>query len=464
MKRVRLVSTLFLVVLQFFPFQLLKGQEKVFFGNLHSHTSYSDGSGTPQEAYTYARDVAKIDFLALTEHNHAEALGNDGIGIATNPALYKGSQPSSLISTAKSMTQDGRFVALYGQEFSTISSGNHANIFDIGEVINIEKGRFDLLVNFLQNNKDSSGQSAIMMLNHPDSSIDIGSKEYGFDDFNSNVGLWVSNIGKYAALIQMINGPGQQSGTNLRSAEPKEEIYRKFLSLGFRVAPTADQDNHTKNWGNATPARTGIITTSLTKANLLTAMRQRHVFATEDNNLSIIIKVNNHLCGDIIAPLPPVGELSINYQIEDKNEPNAQYDIEVWRGKIGGQFAKMVSSVNRSGNGSGIIEDVAFSGESQYFFFRVVQRGEGGDIDRAWTAPVWFENQSTNFDAVEMNSLTGETAGAVDAAVASKKSEVYHLSEECLDAKQIKPANKVRGAEARAGRRLHEGCPRKSPN
>jgi len=43
--------------------------DKVFFGNLHSHTSYSDGSGTPSEAYAHARDVAKLDFMAITEHN-----------------------------------------------------------------------------------------------------------------------------------------------------------------------------------------------------------------------------------------------------------------------------------------------------------------------------------------------------------------------------------------------------------
>ena len=42
----------------------------VFFGNLHSHTSYSDGSGTPTDAYLHARDVAGLDFLAITEHNH----------------------------------------------------------------------------------------------------------------------------------------------------------------------------------------------------------------------------------------------------------------------------------------------------------------------------------------------------------------------------------------------------------
>ena len=32
-------------------------QQQVFFGNLHSHTSYSDGSGTPEESYTHAEDV-----------------------------------------------------------------------------------------------------------------------------------------------------------------------------------------------------------------------------------------------------------------------------------------------------------------------------------------------------------------------------------------------------------------------
>ena len=49
---------------------------KVYFGNLHSHTSYSDGSGTPRDAFKHARDVAQLDFLAITEHNHAAADGS----------------------------------------------------------------------------------------------------------------------------------------------------------------------------------------------------------------------------------------------------------------------------------------------------------------------------------------------------------------------------------------------------
>lgn len=123
-------------------------QERVFFGNLHSHTSYSDGSGTPAEAYRHARDVARLDFLALTEHNHAEAIGSDGIGIGVDATLYKGPGSAALIPVANAMTESGRFIALYGQEYSTISSGNHVNVFDIGEVINVEKGRFDKLLEF----------------------------------------------------------------------------------------------------------------------------------------------------------------------------------------------------------------------------------------------------------------------------------------------------------------------------
>ncbi len=166
--------------------QFAFAQETVFFGNLHSHTSYSDGQGTPREAFLYARDTAKIHFLALTEHNHAEAVGDDRIGIATNPALYKGPGAESLIQVARSLSQDGRFVSLYGQEFSTISSGNHVNVFDIGEVINVQKGRFDLLVDFLRTNRDSSGQPALIMLNHPEDSISLDSKEYGLDDFGGD--------------------------------------------------------------------------------------------------------------------------------------------------------------------------------------------------------------------------------------------------------------------------------------
>src|SRR5215468_10273192 len=111
---------------------------RVFFGNLHSHTAYSDGTGTPKDAYDYARTKGKLDFLCISEHNHAsaEGTGNDPLKlhIAKDHTLYNGSRADSLISTANSINTSlaGSFVALYGQEYSVIAHGNHINIYDVG--------------------------------------------------------------------------------------------------------------------------------------------------------------------------------------------------------------------------------------------------------------------------------------------------------------------------------------------
>lgn len=447
------------------PFQ----QERVFFGNLHSHTSFSDGSGTPEEAFRFAREDsnAQLDFMALTEHNHAEALGPDNRGIGENAELYKGPRSDALIPVAQRMTQDGRFVALYGQEFSTISSGNHVNVFDVPEVITVQKGRFDLLLTFLaaDANKDSFGQPAVIMLNHPNNTLTVDAREYGRDDFATQ-DEWVRRMGAQARLIQIINGPGQAAGENMNPARPDEDAYFKYLNLGFKVAPTADQDNHQKNWGAATPARTAIVATSLTKASVIDALRRRHVYATEDRNLSIIIKVNGRLCGDMIAPVP-AGPLSIEYDIRDADEPTAQYEIQVFRDLVGGPTAQMVTSVEtETGGGRGTIEDIAISNQAQYLFFKVVQTDEGGRQNLAWTAPVWFQSQPEAVVTPGGGTGGGGTGGGggnantADTAVASRRSNTFHVSMRCFDAQRISSQNLVRGAEARRGRNQHQGCPR----
>ena len=292
------------------------------------------------------------------------------------------------------------------------------------------------------------------MFNHPKNTLEIEPKEYGRDDFNS-LAAFVARMGAQASLIQIINGPGQAPGDNLRPAAPDEEAFLKYLAMGFKLAPTADQDNHQKNWGTATQARTAVVATELTKASLLDALRRRHVYASEDKNLKVIIKVNGRLCGDDISPLPAAGELSIQYHISDPDEPVAEYGVRVFRGVVGGQIAELVNSVTVP-SGSGVVEDVAFSGEPQYYFFKVIQFSESGAEDRVWTAPVWFEGPPQG------GGETPDPAPGPDPgqAVASKKSNTFHVSSACLDAQRIKPENLVTGAAARQGRQLHVGCPR----
>lgn len=435
----------------------MQAQEQVFFGNLHSHTSYSDGSGTPDDAYRHAREVAHLDFLAITEHNHRQAENGagerrDGILIAKDHSLYTGPQPEALIPAANKWTENGKFVAIYGQEFSSISQGNHANVFDVPRVIDVLNGRFDLLVNnWIPANLDSSGKPAIIQFNHPSISSSPDSIEYGRDDF-ADAEEWIRKMDSVAYLIEILNGPAMAETDGHRPQELMEHDYIAYLNLGFHLAPTADQDNHYRTWGSVTDARTAIIAEELSKAKLFEAIRKRHVYATEDKNLRVICRVNGHLCGDRFPAPEASSELKIAISINDSDEPDASYHVEVFSDTIGGsQKAESIDTISVDGNTANTvsIEDVNYTGGVQYIFFKITQLSEDGQDDHAWTAPVWLEPAG-------IHNAGGEAA----TLVASKNSSIYHVSLDCHGAQRIKESNRVFGAVAKAGRIKHEGCPK----
>lgn len=89
-----------------FSSQIFTQSYHVYFGNLDSHTGFSDGSEFPEDAYVYAHNVARIDFLAFTEHYHKSAQSE----IARNHDLYSGNQSYSIISVANQFNQDGSLI------------------------------------------------------------------------------------------------------------------------------------------------------------------------------------------------------------------------------------------------------------------------------------------------------------------------------------------------------------------
>jgi hypothetical protein len=370
--------------------------EEVYFGNLHSHTSYSDGSGTPEEAFEHAKN-AGLDFLAITEHNHKDADGTgdrkDGLLIAKDHSLYNGAQSASLIATAKRLTKNGTFVALYGQEFSTISSGNHMNVFDAPEVIGVQNGEFGELITWIEAHPDSMGLPPILQFNHP-ALFDDPSTEYGQDDFASRED-WIAALDKHVRLIEVLNGPAMGKTDGVRSASVQEKDYFFFLNLGFHVAPSTGQDNHYFTWGTITDARVAIVADSLTKESVLTALRNRHAYATEDRNLRVVFKVNGHLSGDIIDTPIGVGDtLDLRVKITDDDEPDASYRVEVFSDVPGGDAAKTpieVFSINGNTNEPVKLEGITFKKPGQYVLLKIIQSQEHGPSDRAWTAPVWLE-------------------------------------------------------------------------
>jgi hypothetical protein len=82
--------------------------ERLWFGSLHNHTLLGGhATSTPPRALAYARDVARLDFVALSEHREAPTF--DGAWLA---------------DLAKRETADGRFVVFTAWEWTDAIAGH----------------------------------------------------------------------------------------------------------------------------------------------------------------------------------------------------------------------------------------------------------------------------------------------------------------------------------------------------
>jgi hypothetical protein len=455
-------------------------ERKAVFGLLHGHTSFSDGSGTPAEAYTMARS-AGVDFFAITEHNHAQAEAGaeertDGVLIATQPGLYTSPtdvtvtphsgvpyQAASVMQAAK-MATTSTFLALYGQEFSTISSGNHVNVFDYPEVLTIANGDF---VNFFKTLQARPGPPYVVQLNHPDvhgdqfytgndpQAVKHAFNDYGFTAFGADYAKMTAAVDPNVRLIEVLSGPAMHKARDGSFRyESNEDDYYFYLVQGFHVSPSAGQDNHYKTWGTITDARTGAYVTSLSKDALLQAFRENRTFATEDQDLQLSISVNGADMGSAIS-VAQDKPLAISVSVIDPSDSSKAATIELIQGVVA-PAAKatlvewkpadhIVGLLDVTANGTATFPGFVASGAPEFFYARVKQ----ADGDRAWSGPIWI-NSPTVAPAPIAEAGTAEFAWTK-----SSTSKIYHYAW-CNAVKQIKAENLVIGDAPPANRTLHD--------
>jgi hypothetical protein len=88
---------------------------KIYWGDFHGHSVLSDGTGTPEHHYYYARYVACLDICALTDHGETMQfeLGALDHSVGATNAAY----------------DPGTFVTLQGVEWTQTSTGHYTCIF-----------------------------------------------------------------------------------------------------------------------------------------------------------------------------------------------------------------------------------------------------------------------------------------------------------------------------------------------
>lgn len=351
-----------------------------YFGQLHSHTQYSDGAGSLESALAYIKalpDNANVDFVAFTDHsNYFDKSG------AANPegALYDMTKATEYSQQTWKSYKDavaafntenaGSMVAIAGFEMTWSGGPGHINTFNTPGIVSRNnttlnnKTKDAGLQAYYKLLSQAEGANSISQFNHP------GTTFGNFIDF----GYWDAVVDTRMYMVEVGNGEGQIGAGGYY---PSYEQYIMALDKGWHVAPTNNQDNHKGKWGNANDARDVILTDDFTEDGIYAALRARRMYATEDKNLELDYTVNGNMMGSIID-VPEKLNFEISFNDPDRTDSIAKVELVVNSGKV----AYTWDSAADLAKGSVSVE---LAPEYTYYFVRVTE----GDGDLAVTAPVW---------------------------------------------------------------------------
>lgn len=353
-----------------------------YFGQLHSHTQYSDGAGTLTDALRYVENLpasANVQFVAFTDHsNYFDSSSSPNVEAALyDTSLVKDSDANHSWKTYKdtiakfNKDNAGSMVAIGGFEMTWSGGPGHINTFNTPGIVSRNNKT-------LNNKTDDAGMKAyyallsqaegatsISQFNHP------GTTFGNFKDFN----YWDPVIDSRIYMVEVGNGEG---AIGAGGYYPSYEQYIMALDKGWHLAPTNNQDNHKGKWGNANDARDVILTDDFSEQGIYEAIRALRMYATEDKNLELTYTVNGLMMGSSITEIPDKLNVEVTVNDPDASDSIAKVEVVANSGKVAYTWDNAAQL--RSGKLSATL-DPSYS----YYFIRVTQK----DGDLAVTSPVW---------------------------------------------------------------------------
>ena len=413
-----------------------------YFGNLHSHSDYSDGdmdnvcngAGSPTCCYAIGAGATNFNFMGISDHNHNE-------GPVMTPALFA----SGVSEAATYNAGNPAFAALYGTEWGTISTGGHVAFYGINQLVGwntgnynvyIAKGDYNSLFNLI-----ASTTGAFATLCHPNSTDfnNILNTAYNATYDNAVVGCAVKN--------------GPYNSTNTTYSDPAASstvaYWNSLLGKGYHLGPTMDLDNHNSNtMGKTSQERTVVLAPSLSPANVMEAMLNMRFYATEDYNLNLTYNING------IFPLGSIVTQTINPTINvtatDGNSETIS-QIRIYYGVPGSNASPTVLT---SAAAASLTYTHSFASGTYYYYAEITQ----ADGQKAYTSPIWYTKIITPLP-IELLSFDGthtSKGNHLEWVTASEIDNSYFSLERSRDGIYFEEISKVAGAGTSSVRHDYE--------
>lgn len=351
-----------------------------YYGTLHAHSSYSDGNkdsavssrSTPFQNYQFAKTAQNFHFLGISEHNH------NGAGMA-RADYAKGLQQ------ADSANANGTFVAMYGMEWGVIGPpGGHVLIYGVNQLIgwdsvgglpnfDVYNARLDYAGLFA---KIARTPGAFASMAHPASS------DYG----NLFSTPWNATTDSALSGCAIRSGPAFSTDTLYSdpSTSSFEARYKDALKQGYRVGAVLDHDNHYTTFGKTAASRTVVLAPSLTRVNIMEAIKNRRTQSSDDWNVRVSFTINGRPLGSIFSD---TANPQISVTVTDPDLETTS-SISITFGIPGSGLSPTTLTSSTTGSLS-FTHSIAL-GASFYYYTTVIQ----ADGDRIITAPIWVKKTS----------------------------------------------------------------------
>ena len=356
------------------------GDYWIVWGDVHGHTRLSDGKGSLDDYFTYARDTSRLDFVIVTDHDFGHG----------PPWRLPKEQWTLTQRKADQYTVPGRFVAIAGYEWTSQPKYWTEWKGDTNGVVserlfpgppkhyNHKVVYFPSRVDYLFSAKDPAYHNPDLLAEavrkegglihnaHPDAGPD-GADQFDYTPAHGAV-IVNSEIRPDVSLWQ-----GKAYQTEM------EQTLRAFLNRGGRTGFVGGSDTHE---GRPT-VRTAVLVRTLTRAAIFDALRHRRNYAGTRDRIGLDFRINGHVMGqEITVQADP--RIVVDVKGTDRIE-----EVLIVR-----DGAPLCAFSPKARNVRFRCVDHSFAGAS-YYYVRVEQadKDEQGNPSYAWSSPIWVKRK-----------------------------------------------------------------------
>ena len=369
-----------------------------YFGNLHSHTGFSDGNkdsltsgvSQPAGAYNYAKLSQNFDFLGVSEHNHYSSNNNPG---------FKKQSYAIGLSQAAAANASGTFVSVFGMEWGVSSNYNgHVVVYGFNQLIGWEPtvsgvsgNNYDIF-----NAKNDYAGLFSKVKNNPNAFCFLAHPYY--TDFCQNMApaTAILNSPYNAMYDSAIVGTSLRSGLAFSTFDDYSnypvgnyfDYFKRLLALGYHVGIGYDHDNHYTNYGRSNGGRLAVITqNTLNTTTLFNAIKQMNFYGTDDSNAKVNFSCGSNIMGAILT-LSNNPTFNVTHNDGDGELADS---IKIWRGTIN-TTTTLAAPINFITNNNTLtFTDNTLLTNTDYYYFAEIKQTDGQWIV---TSPIWV-NKST---------------------------------------------------------------------